>query len=100
MGLWFHQQEPVLRRNSSIVLEKGMILAVEPQRQHWHLQDLIPGGRRTTALTFRQISDRSAVHHWCALDADKGAISWLYGMAPSLDWIGLFVSKAYQSTTC
>ena len=41
MGPWFHQQEPVLRRNSSIVLEKGMILAVEPQRQHWHLQDLI-----------------------------------------------------------
>jgi hypothetical protein len=23
------------------VLEKGMILAVEPQRLHWHLQDLI-----------------------------------------------------------
>jgi Xaa-Pro aminopeptidase len=41
MGPWFHQQEPVLRRNSDIVLEKGMILAVEPQRLHWHLQDLI-----------------------------------------------------------
>jgi Xaa-Pro aminopeptidase len=41
MGPWFHQQEPVLRRNSDIVLEKGMILAVEPQRMHWHLQDLI-----------------------------------------------------------
>jgi Xaa-Pro aminopeptidase len=41
MGPWFHQQEPVLRRNSEIVLEKGMILAVEPQRLHWHLQDLI-----------------------------------------------------------
>jgi Xaa-Pro aminopeptidase len=41
MGPWFHQQEPVLRQNSEIVLEKGMILAVEPQRLHWHLQDLI-----------------------------------------------------------
>jgi Xaa-Pro aminopeptidase len=41
MGPWFHQQEPVLRQNSDSVLEKGMILAVEPQRLHWHLQDLI-----------------------------------------------------------
>jgi Xaa-Pro aminopeptidase len=41
MGPWFHQQEPVLRRGSDIVLEKGMILAVEPQRLHWHLQDLV-----------------------------------------------------------
>ena len=41
MGPWFHQQEPVLRRSSDIVLEKGMILAIEPQRLHWHLQDLI-----------------------------------------------------------
>jgi Xaa-Pro aminopeptidase len=41
MGPWFHQQEPVLRQNSVIVLEKGMILAVEPQRLHWHLQDIV-----------------------------------------------------------
>lgn len=41
MGAWFHQQEPVLRRDSEVVLEDGMILAVEPQRLHWHLQDLI-----------------------------------------------------------
>jgi Xaa-Pro aminopeptidase len=41
MGPWFHQQEPVLRRGSDIVLEKGMIIAVEPQRLHWHLQDLV-----------------------------------------------------------
>jgi Xaa-Pro aminopeptidase len=41
MGPWFHQQEPVLRRNSEVVLEKGMLLAIEPQRLHWHLQDLI-----------------------------------------------------------
>jgi Xaa-Pro aminopeptidase len=41
MGPWFHQQEPVLRRESEIEIEEGMILAVEPQRLHWHLQDLI-----------------------------------------------------------
>ena len=41
IGPWFHQQEPVLRRNSEIVLEKGMMLAVEPQRLHWHLQDVV-----------------------------------------------------------
>ena len=41
MGAWFHQQEPVLRNSSKIPLEDGMILAVEPQRLHWHLQDLI-----------------------------------------------------------
>jgi Xaa-Pro aminopeptidase len=41
MGPWFHQQEPVLRRGGDIMLEKGMILAIEPQRLHWHLQDLI-----------------------------------------------------------
>jgi Xaa-Pro aminopeptidase len=44
MGPWFHQQEPVLRRGSDIVLEKGMILAVEPQRLHWHLQDIVVVG--------------------------------------------------------
>ena len=41
MGPWFHQQEPVLRRGSDVLLEEGMILAVEPQRQHWHIQDLV-----------------------------------------------------------
>ncbi len=41
MGPWFHQQEPILRKDSAIVLESGMILAVEPQRLHWHLQDLV-----------------------------------------------------------
>ena len=41
MGPWFHQQEPILRRNSEIVIEEGMIIAIEPQRLHWHLQDLL-----------------------------------------------------------
>lgn len=41
MGCWFHQQEPILRKGSRVMLEPGMILAVEPQRLHWHLQDLV-----------------------------------------------------------
>ena len=41
MGSWFHQQEPVLRQGSETMLEDGMLLAIEPQRLHWHIQDLI-----------------------------------------------------------
>jgi len=41
MGPWFHQQEPVLRHGNHIPIEEGMLLAIEPQRQHWHLQDLV-----------------------------------------------------------
>jgi len=41
IGPWFHQQEPVLRKGSRAVLEPGMVLAIEPQRLHWHLQDQI-----------------------------------------------------------
>ena len=55
MGPWFHQQEPVLRQNSPIVIEEGMILAIEPQRQHWHIQDLIliqPGAPRLLSDRF------------------------------------------------
>ena len=54
IGPWFHQQEPVLRRNSEIVLEKGMMLAVEPQRLHWHLQDVVVVGDGAPTL----ISDK------------------------------------------
>jgi Xaa-Pro aminopeptidase len=57
MGPWFHQQEPVLRRGSDIVLEKGMILAVEPQRLHWHLQDLILVGEEAPRL----LSDKFSI---------------------------------------
>jgi Xaa-Pro aminopeptidase len=57
MGPWFHQQEPVLRRGSAIVLEKGMILAIEPQRLHWHLQDLVLIGDGAPQL----LSDKFAI---------------------------------------
>ena len=41
VGAWWHQQEPILRRNSEIVLEAGMVLALEPHKDHWHVQDMI-----------------------------------------------------------
>ncbi len=41
VGPWFHQQEPVLTRSRKVPLEEGMVLALEPYREHWHLQDLI-----------------------------------------------------------
>jgi Xaa-Pro aminopeptidase len=54
MGPWFHQQQPVLRRDSPVVLEEKMLLAIEPQRQYWHLQDLIVVQRDAPQL----LSDR------------------------------------------
>ena len=41
VGPWWHQQEPILRRNSEVRLEKGMVLALEPHVNHWHVQDMI-----------------------------------------------------------
>jgi len=41
VGAWWHQQEPILRRNSDKVLEAGMVLALEPHKDHWHVQDMI-----------------------------------------------------------
>lgn len=41
VGPWWHQQEPILVRHSPEVLEEGMVLALEPRVEHWHLQDLV-----------------------------------------------------------
>ncbi len=41
VGAWWHQQEPVLARGSEIVLEEGMVLALEPHKDHWHIQDMV-----------------------------------------------------------
>ncbi len=41
VGPWWHQQEPILRRKSAHVLEAGMVLALEPHVNSWHLQDLV-----------------------------------------------------------
>lgn len=41
VGPWWHQQEPILRRKSEHVLEEGMVLALEPHVNFWHVQDMI-----------------------------------------------------------
>ena len=41
VGCWWHQQEPILRRQSTHVLEEGMVLALEPHVNFWHVQDMI-----------------------------------------------------------
>jgi len=41
VGSWWHQQEPILSRGSDTVLEEGMVLAMEPHKGHWHIQDMI-----------------------------------------------------------
>lgn len=41
VGPCWHQQEPILRRKSEHVLEEGIVLALEPHVNFWHLQDMI-----------------------------------------------------------
>ena len=40
VGPWWHQQEPIFCRGSSVTLERGMVIALEPFLDHWHCQDL------------------------------------------------------------
>jgi Xaa-Pro aminopeptidase len=41
VGPWWHQQEPILARGRSTVLEEGMVLALEPHKEYWHIQDMV-----------------------------------------------------------
>lgn len=41
VGSWWHQQAPILSRGNDIVLEDGMVLALEPAKGYWHIQDMI-----------------------------------------------------------
>ncbi len=41
VGPWWHQQEPILRTKSDVVLEAGMVLALEPHVNFWHVQVMI-----------------------------------------------------------
>jgi Xaa-Pro aminopeptidase len=41
VGAWWHQQEPILSKARDVPLEEGMVLAVEPVRGYWHLQDML-----------------------------------------------------------
>jgi Xaa-Pro aminopeptidase len=58
VGSWWHQQEPIMSRDSDIVLEEGMVLAIEPHRGHWHIQDMILLGRHGPKLLSDQFSTR------------------------------------------
>lgn len=41
VGSWWHQQAPILSRGNDITLEPGMVLALEPAKGYWHIQDMI-----------------------------------------------------------
>lgn len=41
VGPWWHQQMPILVKDSPIPLEEGMVLALEPRWGYWGLQDLV-----------------------------------------------------------
>jgi Xaa-Pro aminopeptidase len=40
VGCWWHQQEPVIVRGNRRRLEEGMVIAMEPHIDHWHIQDM------------------------------------------------------------
>ena len=40
VGAWWHQQEPVISRDNPRRLEEGMVIAMEPHINHWHIQDM------------------------------------------------------------
>jgi Xaa-Pro aminopeptidase len=41
VGAWWHQQEPVIARGNPRRLEEGMVIAMEPHVNHWHIQDML-----------------------------------------------------------
>jgi Xaa-Pro aminopeptidase len=41
VGAWWHQQEPYLVPTDHTILEAGMVLALEPHVNYWHLQEMI-----------------------------------------------------------
>jgi Xaa-Pro aminopeptidase len=40
VGSWWHQQDPIISRGNPHVLEEGMVIAMEPHVNHWHIQDM------------------------------------------------------------
>lgn len=41
VGCWWHQPEPVITRGSMRPLEAGMVIAMEPHVDRWHIQAMI-----------------------------------------------------------
>jgi Xaa-Pro aminopeptidase len=45
VGSWWHQQEPVISPGNPRPLEEGMVIAMEPHVNHWHIQDMLVIGK-------------------------------------------------------
>jgi len=41
VGPWWHQQQPLLIPGNATPLEAGMVLALEPRKDYWHIQDMV-----------------------------------------------------------
>src|SRR5919108_4790532 len=61
---WWHQQEPVISRGNKIVLEEGMVLALEPAKDYYHIQDMVVVRPRGPQL----ISDKFATDQMFVID--------------------------------
>jgi Xaa-Pro aminopeptidase len=50
IGPWMHQQDPWIKRGGDALIEEGMVIAIEPFIDHWHLQDLFLVGAQGLEL--------------------------------------------------
>jgi Xaa-Pro aminopeptidase len=41
VGAWWHQQAPIIASGEPTPLEAGMVIAMEPHVNHWHIQDML-----------------------------------------------------------
>ncbi|HEX5080028.1 MAG TPA: Xaa-Pro peptidase family protein [Geminicoccaceae bacterium] len=41
VGAWWHQQAPIIAKGEPTPLEAGMVIAMEPHVNHWHIQDML-----------------------------------------------------------
>lgn len=64
VGTWFHQQEPILTQSRDVPLQEGMVLAIEPYRGSWHIQDLV----LVTAAEPRLLSARFSTDELFVID--------------------------------
>jgi len=51
-------KEPVISRDNPRRLEEGMVIAMEPQFNHWHIQDMFVIRASGPELICGQVSDR------------------------------------------
>ena len=56
VGAWWHQQEPVISCDNPRRLEEGMVIAMEPHVDHWHIQDMFVIGAEGPQLISSKFS--------------------------------------------